>query len=242
MLKRIKRNRLIDAADRELIPAIMRECLAEPGEFSRHDMTEPFVIEGFVYATDARIACRVPIDHFRGGEVDAGPLIGRMADVQWKGKLVPAGEPAGRLVPDAREVFGPIDAFAESPLALPETYFPFAPCDRCHGDGYWMRTCGLCHGMKTHLGSDCPACHGHGRIGRACPKCEGEGRLDLGAKDDPIAVGPTWLARQYLWLLREHGADVYPMKDDAHNQPLRWVAGPIEGRLMPCLRPDETRS
>lgn len=127
----------VDAAERllSLLHPIFRHCL-DP-DMARYDLSTPWIVGDFVYATDARILVRSPVTP----ELFAAYFIGE----------------AKR--PDVSSLWGP---YEKQPLVLPSVE-SVALCEICKGRGkqgpYQCSECGHTHVMEE----DCPACLGFGR-------------------------------------------------------------------------------
>jgi hypothetical protein len=207
----------------DLLPPIFRSCVAEGCE--RFSLELPFIRDGMAYATD-------------------GIVIVRMAASPEVVALLPRSPE--RRIPDAAKMFAlPVEwegrpTRFRAPKAetcnVCEGRVRLAArgCSRCDGEG--EVECRECGQDRT-----CPACDGRGTFGPGqCEWCEGLG-LIFAADSVAIALRRGFLiGPRYALILAKHGASLYlpSAERDAtgeHN-PLRFVAGGVEGLLMPVLK------
>jgi hypothetical protein len=119
------------------------------------------------------------------------------------------------------------------PIVLPEPGGPEStPCAICKGGG--------------QLECDARGAYGPGAgpLAFECPVCDGSGRV-INWESTPVADGYALSAR-FVHLLRRHGAAVHlPLAPDGSTPsdvPAYFVAGPVEGLVMPCVSPARSAS
>lgn len=193
---------LIDTLD-----PIFADCVAD--EDGRYTLTEPWIRQGFIYATDGRIAVRQPITQPDTTDYGSPANAGQMFDdSKLTGKAI--------TLPD----IGP------EPSAICTDCKGRKPkkCGTCHGSGECA--CSVCDSQHT-----CGSCDGHGKR-PWCSPCDGEGtitRTPLSvALDDPdLEVG---LADTFIWLLQRHGIET--VQKTQNGTGFRFRKGTIEGLVM----------
>ena len=210
----------------DLLPAIFRDCV-DP-EAKRYDLATPFPAEGFAYATDGRIAVRMPL-------ASLAPEAAALVVVGEKGRR-----------PKVQDLWAtrPAEAFEAEPVAIPEPLPAPGPCGECGGKGeVEARDCEECDGSGEvtcdyDCEHDCPDCDGSGETeGGTCPECHGDG---LSRDFMGIAVEGVGLNLAYLRPLMSAGASIFLPRNRADkNHHVRFVVGDAEGMLTPCTLPDE---
>jgi hypothetical protein len=184
----------------------------------RFDLSRPFVIDEYVYATDAKIAVRMPVPEW------------------W---MISNPDCIPRSVVDILE-----GALCR---ALPATFPPVeGACKVCLGAKVMPEMgCPYCGGKDAPRYDDvppfCEECwQFEGKIPAGpCYECGGSGILDWSGR---LEVSPGyWLQRRYVALLHEFEMTTYlPIKLDS-NHVTRFTLGDITGVLMPMTAPDPGR-
>jgi hypothetical protein len=142
-------------------------CGTEPTRLALH---QPFPVNGYTYATDARILIRVPF-------IPGTPEI--------------EGHPKNpdEVIPEKLDGYIPV----ELPPGWQDIPEKTTPCEHCKTTGkltYTMRQCPDCDGDGTvecdhcHHEADCETCRGSGEVrtsapkgGAPCPECNGKGHI-----------------------------------------------------------------
>jgi len=115
------------------VPQLIRE-ICEP-EATRFSLAQPWIADGFVYATDCRIIARCSAE-----------MVSPEAADYLNGTMV------GRRVPTAADLF--IPSKRGKAVKLPTVKDPCAPCGYCEGDGHDdIDLCPLCGGDGDHKGA-----------------------------------------------------------------------------------------
>lgn len=204
------------------LPPVFAACLDKGDVNPRFDLTCPAVFGEYVYATDGRVAVRMPCDPELAKEIDAAR--------------------EGTRCPRIPDVFS--GEWSDEPLAMP-TDFTAATCERCQGKGVSdTTTCKTCKGEGYYecfeCGQDvrCDECRGKGEAtykGREfkCEYCDGTGQNGM----TKISCGPVHIAYRFLSIVRDAGAVLYPAKEMPAKNAVLWrVPGTdIEGLVMPIL-------
>ncbi len=204
----------------ELHP-IFKDCADVPdGPLSfRYDMTKPFIHEGRIYATDARIIVRGPVPEYENiPTVSEKPPRDCHTMPQWN--------PAN---------------YSESPVAeLPDVPAIMETCSYCKGKGkdpYCIECNGRGDTECSECGHEtkCKPCDGRGYIVGECASCDGTGSTEY---PQYVKIGAVrhCVAGKYLRILRKHGAAVFPPRDTGKGMCVRFVVpgADIEGLLMLC--------
>lgn len=205
------------------LPAILLACVDKDDRQSRYRLGTPWLAaDGFVYATDGRIAARMP-----ESLVDPEALAAlREQD---------AGRASGR--PKAGEVF--IDHHDAEAIPAPAVTLEPPPCESCKGKGSTFEPdCDECNGRgyvtcEYDHDHQCPECDGRPGSGEnvACRACAGTG-LAVDERAIPIGKGLNLKAHQLHMLA---GATLRLPTDTCSPESRRIVRfdlGPVEGRVM----------
>lgn len=218
----VEEKREITKADwAGLVPPIFAECV-DP-ESTRYCLSAPFLQDGFLYATDGRVAVRMP----------------------WPGEWTHQAE--GRA-PKMADVFRDVSEFRPDPIAMGEVVVAFEPCKECRGEKVLPeRKCPECRGSgRVDCDCNCPhcdynercdECNGSGRLkgGDRCPTCEGWG---IDEPSGPVEVDPGfYMSRDVASMLNRFGASVFPHVARPDRDVFRLVIGDVEGVAMPSMAP-----
>ena len=158
----------------------------------RHELQTPWHFHGYTYATDGRVAVRIPTE-----EPDS-PL-----------KLIMPGQEKVKDRPShsIESLFNSMRYRQQEevfPPAIPEA--PAKPCTSCKGNGY-SRRCEECHGSGEVIcptcghEHECRDCNGMGRVltssqsGMPCPDCAGTGK-HIPAR--VVKIGCGWVNESLL--------------------------------------------
>jgi hypothetical protein len=192
------------------LPAIFKDC--SDAESVRYALDIPMVFDGRVYASDGRIAVRMPWD---------GP-----EPPEWKEMR------NDRRVPRIGDVF--IDDHEPEPTPIPAIPPPETrPCEECKGTG--TAKCWECEGTgidecdSCGHEDECEVCDGKGTF--PC-ECKGEGFVEW----ESVPVGRLRFKGDYLAMLQRHGVTgLYLPLDTTTDagRATKFVLGDVEGRLMP---------
>jgi hypothetical protein len=161
----------------ELHPIFQDCCDADSFRFS---IESPFILSGFVWATDARIMVRRTA-------ADLSP------------ELTAKFGAGGRKLPSVETIWSNATEGARSIIGLP--------------DVPWQQTCPTCEGIER---TECEDCHG----------------LRTELLEDPIPVGPRFLAPYYFGILRRHGVLLVGI-NDIPNAAITFSLEDIECCVMP---------
>lgn len=211
-----------DAVLAKLPPVFRACCYTENG--AKYDLTGPAVVGGCVYATDGRIAVRMPCPADLRAEIVAA-----------RGKA---------LFPSSPEL-----VFKGEWQATPLPFdLPVSPptCDACEGTGKaYAADCRACEGegfVYSYTGDtfrECKACKGAGYLKSRLPEypceaCDGTGQYKPGGVD----LGSVTLAWCYLRTIRDAGAEIYLSVRKPEGTAVRFVVPgeEIEGVVMPTWR------
>jgi hypothetical protein len=200
---------------------IFARCV-EPSHW-KFDLSRPYTVDGFLYATDARIAVRMPVPGWWTiPNPENLPPPGLLLDLFGRGDW---SRNPWRAEP---VTFPTVEGACEACLGA--KVLPEVACPWCGGDSpgpYEAAFCDECWQLEGKI----PAgpCHG----------CGGSGILDWSGR---LEVTPGyWLQRRYVALLHEFEMTTYlPVKLDAKHV-TRFTLGDITGVLMPMTRPDPGR-
>ena len=205
-------------------PEITGFCADEDG---RYRISKPWVKDGWRYATDGRVAVRLPAE----GEPDE-----------------PQPEGPGTRLPDASDWFGEQYEF-KADLCTE----PFPPHDgrtikqTCDNEAH-MKDCQECNGTgtcwcpKCEHPHDCPKCHGEGvdrRSQTRCPECNSFGYGNHPAPQ--VIAGKRIQGTIAVRIAELPGARYY---SDGHaGRPLHFVAaGGLEGVASIICNSEERES
>lgn len=201
--------------------ALFRDCCAT--EWTRFNMTEPFICGDYVNATNGHIAVRM-----------------RASKCDWLANIKPPAP--DNLVPPVDKLFW--EKRTGEPIALSAPVpIETISCTVCGGSGK-LGDCVECDGLGTCSCScgdvhDCCECDGTGYgsgVEHDCDKCNGSGQV-VNPKLVAVAVGSTFISNIYLNLLRKHGISEARIVDwnieSETVRPIRFSMGDVEGLLMP---------
>lgn len=145
---------------------------------------QPFVRNGFRYATDGRTLICLPAS----GEPDTE-------------------NSEGLYIPDFRAVLAPAESLTFAPwpadwesLETKEIEGKSVKCPDCHGE---TKECMRCRGFgqiecgECEQDYDCPDCKGKGCVGEKCTKCGNRGTVTKLGRALRLAVG-IWVDERYL--------------------------------------------
>lgn len=192
---------------------LLLNCFVACNGDSRYYLTKPWSHDGFAYASNGHIMCRI---HDKGLGLEYLP------------------EKHGKLV-DFFRMLSPLSEF----IALPEIKGDV--CVKCRGAGkLQFSTCYSCEGDGTfdHCGLDydCRKCDGDGRLFgilansdklEQCPGCIGSG-----IKGGSMLIGGNLFNLQLLKIFAQlPGIAIAPHPDKSTASCLRWDGG--EGLIMP---------
>lgn len=200
-----------------MIPAIFDDCCDK--ESTRYNLATPWVAGGYLYATDGRVACRMPIALLTPEEIEAHP----------------ENLPDGGRRPRVGDLFEPHYERQPQPTPIPADLPPeMAPCkwcdgkdskhvecDNCDGTGDCDCDCGHCH--------DCGYCDGTGKV--VCDGCDGEGSAP---NEEVVAVGEAHFKACMLSMFARHGATELFLGKRPGQDAARAVIGDVEALIMPC--------
>lgn len=194
-------------------------------EMVKYDLSRPFVIDEYVYATNARLAVRMPTPDL------------------W---MIPNPEKCPPRSP-LLDLFGDND-FSRWPWRQEPTHFPAVEgvCEVCLGAKVLPEMgCPYCGGQDSpryqNVPDLCEECWElEGKIPAGpCYDCGGSGILDSFGR---LEVTPGyWLQRQYVALLHEFEMTTYLPVELAPGKVTRFTQGDVTGVLMPMTAPDARR-
>jgi hypothetical protein len=202
------------------LPPIFAKCTGPAWSYS-YQMDMPWVCKGHIYATDGKIAVRVPTN--LPDDPPPPPIGGKKKE--W-----PPAYSALKWDGDWLHV--------ELPDAGPEQ--PRRQCKDCGGKGTVNR-CGECDGTGevecdyNHMHA-CDECGGTGKLpgpGESCGNCGGDGTVPPPPQPIWVVKGRVALADNYIRLLHDCGARLYIEKTGGKSSPLRFTVGECEGLVMP---------
>lgn len=180
-------------------------CAKQP--YGLFDLTEPYVMDGHAYATDARTMCRFAAD---GDDTD--PVRHRIPtqtldvwDRFWseRGKWIKP--PRERLITVDQDQF------------CPRCFENLPDCTACAGTG--ERVFGDNVYGREWVG-DCPECRGHGvRIDPSCPECRG---LYFGNMPSVQVVGDKLIAGGYYRRLMRVPGIMLNLGSADPREPILW--------------------
>ncbi len=199
------------------LPPIFRECVDDEPT-ARFDLRFPFVVDDYVYATDARIGVRT-----RQGinEVLA----------------IPPSIRQGKYPSWIRDLF-------EGPFAAESWPCPgllgFEWCEYCEGSRQLAEVeCESCDRGTIHVeygpNFPCHECRGRGGIPtadlRPCWACRGSGFDD---PNEGVLIAGVPFGLGYASRIARHGGRFHPASNGPHCSPCRFVLSDgTEGILMP---------
>lgn len=192
---------------------IFSRCVDPDG--TRYDLSLPFVIEEYVYATNARIAVRMPTP---GGWTIPNaerlpPIDQYFTEHLWR--------------PDPTQ-FPPVEGTCE--VCKGAKVMPEVDCPWCLAESPGPYEAGFC--------DECYSLEGKIPAG-PCYECQGSGILDSFGR---LEVTPCyWLQRRYVALLHEFEMTTYLPVELSEKHVTRFTLGDITGILMPMTAPDSGR-
>lgn len=200
---------------------------------TKYDLAKPFVQErrdGRLdrYATDGRIAVRVPTDESGKGTAAKLPDVAGLPWREDRDRWLPWPAKPTPIIADGAECLD-CDATGVAGKAV--------ECEKCEGFGCEYE---FDDDEPDRFGpKDCERCQGTGCTGPRCPTCQGKGR---GRFPHSIELMPgVWVAWRYHAIMRreldgiEFGPKTPPIDGKACAIPFRFDGG--GGLLMPLLRP-----
>lgn len=201
---------------------IFADCCQTDGSIhSKYATDKPWIFDGHIYATNGRVAVRMPVS----GHNNEG-VFPPVKDLDW-----------------TTTRFSEESFFAPNPG--PAIVNPV--CVECKGKGKVETiTCPDCKGDGTQecdLGHehDCENCEGIGTLRDAgtCEYCEGSG---IGQPSYfPVHIAKNCQIRDdFARILYRHGAKLYLQKVPTPHSQIRFVIdGGIEGLAMPYIPPED---
>ncbi len=210
----------VEPSSLDSLPLIFAACVSS--ESSRYGIDKPFVRDGYVCATDGRIAVRMKT------QMPSTPgSTPKIEDLNWnKGyKSVPIDLPNLGDEPKDKKC-SKCDGIGRADFL----------CDKC--DGYGDSECFECGHEK-----DCVACDGLGKfVDEICEECNGGGSV-AGYSDETIMISThIGIRNRAIWLLRRFNiCCVYINTEESRVRPVRFTLGEIEGLLMPAFLSAEVK-
>lgn len=180
----------------------------------RYELATPWRHDGYDYATDSRIAVRVPSS---GSEVAVNTDKDRAK---------------------AYRSFGPIPSGEWRWWPMLEPDHDTEPCEACDGTGHGKVKCNTCDGTgccdcdKCGNEHDCGHCDGEGEVtddDTTCPVCNG-----FKTQPGPLVIAGRRISGRY-WQVVNVIADVEFLDDgmDCNTVLVFRAPGGLEGRLIP---------
>lgn len=198
------------------LPRIFRDCTTKDAN-RKYCLEYPQRIGDHVYATDGRIAVRMPL-------------------TPWVASAIPDIAPK-RFPESAAAIIGaPRDRWHVEPTPIPSLDH-LTRCEDCKGDGHLPEHRCSCKYVDD---PEEASCHGKGIIPAGpCWECDGTGIATPGWVFVPLREDVS-LSALYLSLLGRHGATLFlPVEINTNDSvtPPYFTLGDIEGVVMPKLVP-----